>query len=181
VRLRIGDTVNVAGYDFRFWGVREVPGPNYLAARADIEVSSEGRTLETLRPEKRVYTASGNALTETGIDTGLFRDLYVSLGEPLGDGAWSVRIQYKPLVGWIWGGAILMAIGGGVAISDRRYRAAIREPGSGVGDPGSGVRIGAIRSRVQGRPQTRIPAPDFGSRIPDPDRHWRGYRSNRAG
>ena len=121
VRLRVGDTVNVAGYDFRFWGVREVRGPNYLAARADIEVSSEGRTLQTMRPEKRVYTASGNALTETAIETGLFRDLYLSLGEPLGGGAWSVRIQYKPLVGWIWGGAILMAIGGGVAISDRRY------------------------------------------------------------
>jgi cytochrome c-type biogenesis protein CcmF len=129
VRLGVGDTVDVAGYDFRFWGVQEVHGANYLAARADIEVSRGGRTLETLRPEKRVYTASGNALTETAIDTGLFRDLYLSLGEPLGDGAWSVRIQYKPLVGWIWGGAMLMAIGGGVALSDRRYRVASNRAG----------------------------------------------------
>ena len=78
-------------------------------------------------PEKRTYLASGNAMTETAIDTGLFRDLYISLGEPLPDGAWSVRVYYKPFVSWIWGGALLMAMGGGLAVSDRRYALAARK------------------------------------------------------
>jgi cytochrome c-type biogenesis protein CcmF len=78
-------------------------------------------------PEKRSYLASGNAMTETAIDTGLFRDLYVSLGEPVGGNAWSVRVYYKPFVSWIWAGAVLMAIGGGLALSDRRYALAARK------------------------------------------------------
>ena len=78
-------------------------------------------------PEKRNYTASGNVMTETAIDSGLFRDLYVSLGEPVGSGAWSVRVYYKPFVGWIWWGALLMALGGGLAVSDRRYALAARK------------------------------------------------------
>jgi cytochrome c-type biogenesis protein CcmF len=122
LRMDVGDAVNVAGYDFNFMGVKEVGGPNYLAAQANIEVSNRGRMLRTLHPEKRVYYASGNAMTETAIDSGVFRDLYVSLGEPLDAGSWRVRIQYKPFVGWIWTGAILMALGGGLAVSDRRYR-----------------------------------------------------------
>jgi len=121
LRMNVGDKVNVAGYDFWFTGVNEVNGPNYLAAQVTIEVSSKGRALRTLQPEKRVYYASGNAMTESAIDSGLFRDLYVSLGEPLEAGAWQVRIHHKPFVDWIWGGAILMALGGGLAISDRRY------------------------------------------------------------
>ena len=121
LRMQVGDTVDVAGYTFSFRGVTQVRGPNYLAARAAIDVFSQGRRLEPLRPEKRVYNVSRNVMTETAIDAGLFRDLYVSLGEPLGDGAWRVRIQYKPFVSWIWAGAILMAIGGGLAVSDRRY------------------------------------------------------------
>jgi cytochrome c-type biogenesis protein CcmF len=125
LRMNVGDSVNVAGYDFRFTGVKEVNGPNYVAARADIEVRNNGRMLPALHPEKRVYSASRNAMTETAIDAGLFRDLYLSLGEPLGGGSWSVRIQYKPFVGWIWGGAVLMALGGGLAVSDRRYARAI--------------------------------------------------------
>ena len=78
-------------------------------------------------PEKRNYTASGNVMTETAIDSGLFRDLYVSLGEAVGSGAWSVRVYYKPFVGWIWWGALLMALGGGLAVSDRRYALAARK------------------------------------------------------
>jgi cytochrome c-type biogenesis protein CcmF len=122
LRMDVGDVINVAGYDFGFMGVKEVSGPNYLAAQANIEVSNGGQKLRNLHPEKRVYYASGNAMTETAIDSGVFRDLYVSLGEPLDGRAWRVRVQYKPFVGWIWGGAILMAIGGGLAVSDRRYR-----------------------------------------------------------
>jgi cytochrome c-type biogenesis protein CcmF len=119
--MEVGSIVSAGGYDFQFNGVTPVVGANYRAARAEINVSKNGRFVEKLYPEKRNYTATGNVMTETAIDTGLFRDLYVSLGEPVSAGAWSVRIYYKPFVDWIWGGAILMAMGGGVALSDRRY------------------------------------------------------------
>jgi cytochrome c-type biogenesis protein CcmF len=127
VRMTPGDTVTVGGYIFRLNSVREVQGPNYVAARGEVEVIKNGESLEKMFPEKRSYLASGNAMTETAIDTGLFRDLYVSLGEPLNDGAWSVRVYYKPFVDWIWGGAVLMALGGGLALSDRRYMLAARK------------------------------------------------------
>ncbi|MGH9880163.1 MAG: cytochrome c-type biogenesis CcmF C-terminal domain-containing protein, partial [Pyrinomonadaceae bacterium] len=127
VRMNIGDTVAVGGYDFRLRSVNQIPGPNYVAARGEVEVSRKGEYIETMYPEKRSYLASGNAMTETAIDTGLFRDLYVSLGEPVGGNAWSVRVYYKPFVDWIWGGALLMAIGGGLALSDRRYALAARK------------------------------------------------------
>jgi cytochrome c-type biogenesis protein CcmF len=138
LRVDVGDTVNVAGYDFRFTGAKEIGGPNYLAARANVEVWNKGRWVRTLHPEKRVYNASLNSMTETAIDTGLFRDLYLSLGEPQDAGSWTMRIQYKPFVGWIWAGAILMAIGGGVAVSDRRYVHAVSRQPQGV--QGAGVR-----------------------------------------
>jgi cytochrome c-type biogenesis protein CcmF len=86
-------------------------------------------------PEKRNYTATGNVMTESAIDSGLTRDLYVSLGEPLNNGAWSVRVYYKPFVGWIWGGAVLMAIGGGLAVSDRRYALAARKEREAAAKP----------------------------------------------
>jgi cytochrome c-type biogenesis protein CcmF len=127
VRMNVGDTVDVGGYVFQFNGVTNVTGPNYQAARADIEVIKNGKSIRTMQPEKRVYNVSENAMTETAIDTGLFRDLYLSLGEPLGGGAWSVRVHYKPFVDWIWGGAVLMAVGGGLAVSDRRYALAARK------------------------------------------------------
>ena len=90
-----------------------------------------------LYPEKRTYAASGQTMTEAEIDTGLTRDLYVSLGEPVGDGAWGVRIYHKPFVDWIWGGCLLMAIGGFLAIGDRRYRArrAAAEASAALGAP----------------------------------------------
>jgi len=121
VRMEPGSTVNAGGYEFRFIGVSNAVGPNYQAARAEILVSRNGKEVERMYPEKRNYSASGNVMTETAIDSGLFRDLYVSLGEPVNAGAWSVRVYYKPFVGWIWGGALLMALGGGLALSDRRY------------------------------------------------------------
>ncbi len=127
VRMGVGDTVNAGGYEFRFNGVTQVAGPNYQAARAEIDVSKNGTLVRQMYPEKRSYTATGNVMTETAIDTGLTRDLYVSLGEPVSGGAWSVRVYYKPFVDWIWGGAILMAIGGGLAVSDRRYALAARK------------------------------------------------------
>ena len=128
VRMDVGDTVTVGGYDFKFNGTADVIGPNYQGARADIEVSRNGVFVRSMYPEKRSYNASGNAMTETAIDTGLFRDLYLSLGDPVGtNGAWSVRVHHKPFVDWIWGGAILMALGGGLAVSDRRYALAARK------------------------------------------------------
>ena len=121
VRMEPGSTVNAGGYEFRFIGVTRVPGPNYVADRAEILVSRNGQEFERMFPEKREYFSSPNKMTETAIDSGLFRDLYVSLGERVSSGAWSVRVYYKPFVGWIWGGALLMALGGGLALSDRRY------------------------------------------------------------
>ena len=127
VRMSTGDSVSVGGYDFRMNGIRDVAGPNYRAVRGEIEISRGGESLRTMYPEKRTYLASGNAMTETAIDTGIFRDLYISLGEPVGINAWSVRVHYKPFVSWIWGGALLMALGGGLAVSDRRYALAARK------------------------------------------------------
>jgi cytochrome c-type biogenesis protein CcmF len=121
VRMDVGDTVNAGGYSFRFNGVTRIAGPNYEAARAEVEISRNGNVVNKMYPEKRSYTAAGSVMTETAIDSGLFRDLYISLGEPVSGGAWSVRVYYKPFVSWIWGGAILMAMGGGLALSDRRY------------------------------------------------------------
>ena len=127
VRMDVGDTVNAGNYTFKLIGVTNAVGPNYQAARAEIEVSKNGVVTNRMFPEKRQYTATQNVMTETAIDTGLFRDLYLSLGEPVSGGAWSVRVYYKPFVDWIWGGALLMAMGGGLALSDRRYALAARK------------------------------------------------------
>jgi cytochrome c-type biogenesis protein CcmF len=125
VRMAVGDTVRLGGYEVRMLGLKEVAGPNYVAQRGDFELSKDGQALRLLHPEKRTYFSSPNPMTEAAIDTGLLRDIYVSLGEPLAESAgsaWSVRVYYKPFVMWIWGGALLMALGGALAAADRRYR-----------------------------------------------------------
>ncbi len=127
VRMNVGDTATVGGYVFRFDGVRQINGPNYVAARGEVQVSKGGEPLRTMYPEKRKYVSTEQTMTEADIATGFFKDLYVSLGEPVSGGAWSVSIFYKPFVDWIWGGAALMALGGVLAVSDRRYRVAARE------------------------------------------------------
>ena len=127
VKMQRGDVAQAGGYEFKFNGTTNITGPNYVAARAEVIVSRNGKEIERMYPEKRNYTARGDVMTETDIDSGLFRDLYVSLGEPVAEGAWSVRVYYKPFVGWIWGGALLMALGGGIAVSDRRYALAARK------------------------------------------------------
>ncbi|MDX1250917.1 MAG: heme lyase CcmF/NrfE family subunit [Gammaproteobacteria bacterium] len=128
VRMDIGDTTTVGAYAFRFDGVVDVDGPNYRASRGYIQVSKDGKEVQVMHPEKRIYHAQQQMpMTEAAIDTGLFRDLYVSLGEPVSNGAWSVRIYYKPFVDWIWGGTFFMALGGFVAMTDRRYRLASRK------------------------------------------------------
>jgi cytochrome c-type biogenesis protein CcmF len=128
VRMEIGDTVVVGGYTFRLLGVKDVPGPNYKASQGEIELSLDGHVLRFMRPEKRSYFSSSMPMTETAIDAGLTRDIYVSLGEPLPGGAWAVRVYYKPFVDWIWGGCLLMALGGIVASADRRYRLKVKFP-----------------------------------------------------
>jgi cytochrome c-type biogenesis protein CcmF len=124
VRMNVGDTVQAGGYEFRFDGVSEVPGPNYTAAQGRVVVTRNGKEVTVLTPEKRNYFSSAMPMTEAAIDTGVFGDLYVSLGEAIPDsnGAWAVRVYIKPFVVWIWGGCLLMAIGGVLAINDRRYR-----------------------------------------------------------
>ena len=124
LRMTPGDRVRIAGYDFTFRGTHDVPGPNYSAVRGEFEVRRAGsrNVLMVLEPEKRQYRASGMVMTEAAIDSGISRDLYVSLGEPVENGAWGVRVYHKPFVDWIWGGCFVMAIGGFVALSDRRYR-----------------------------------------------------------
>ncbi|HRI37224.1 MAG TPA: cytochrome c-type biogenesis CcmF C-terminal domain-containing protein, partial [Nitrospira sp.] len=126
VKMNVGETATIGDYTFRFDGAQDVVGPNYTAARGNFSVSRDGRETTVLNPEKRRYTAQNQIMTEAAIDAGLLRDLYVSLGEPLDDGAWSVRLYHKPFIDWIWGGCFIMALGGVLAISDRRYRIAWR-------------------------------------------------------
>jgi cytochrome c-type biogenesis protein CcmF len=126
VRMEPGDTVTVGGHEFKFLGVTEVQGPNYTAQRGQFEVSRGGSPSSTLRPEKRAYASSSMPMTNAAIDAGFTRDVYVSLGEPLEGQAWAVRVYYKPFVDWIWGGCLLMALGGVCAVSDRRYRLRVR-------------------------------------------------------
>ena len=123
VRMAPGDTLTLGAYVVRFDGVREQRGPNYVAARGTLDITRNGQPLTVLSPERRLYTASNTPMTETAIYRHFTRDLYVSLGEPLGPNAWSLRVYYKPFVGWIWGGCVLMALGGLLAVLDRRYRA----------------------------------------------------------
>ncbi|MGH7148266.1 MAG: heme lyase CcmF/NrfE family subunit, partial [Nitrospiraceae bacterium] len=126
LRMSVGETATLGGYTFRFDGTQQYKGPNYIAARGTIHVSQDGRDVTVLYPEKRRYTVQNQTMTEAAISPGLLRDLYVSLGEPLEDGAWSVRLYHKPFIDWIWGGCLIMAVGGVLAISDRRYRLAWR-------------------------------------------------------
>ena len=122
VRLRAGETASLAGYAFRLDEVSTVRGPNYVAARAQVSVTRAGKGVTTLYPERRVYTVQEQVMTEAAIAPGLTSDLYVSLGDPLDGGAWLIKLQHKPFVDWIWGGCLIMALGGLLAASDRRYR-----------------------------------------------------------
>ena len=124
VALAVGDSAAAGGYDFRMTSLEEVRGPNYVAIEADVVVSKDGEPVATLHPQKRLYNSGGNPMSEAGIDVGAARDLFAALGDDLGNGRWSVRIQYKPLIRFIWLGAILIALGGGIAAFDRRYRQA---------------------------------------------------------
>jgi cytochrome c-type biogenesis protein CcmF len=122
VALKPGQTVELGRHAFRLGPVERVQGPNYIADRGTVEVLEGDERVATLHPEKRSYASGGQVMTEAGIEPGIARDLYVALGEPLGGGAWAVRIHVKPFVRWIWVGALLMALGGFVTATDRRFR-----------------------------------------------------------
>lgn len=122
VRMQPGDVAHLAGFDFTFEGVSEIQGPNYTASRGVIRVVKQGVERTVLVTEKRIYTVQNMPMTEAGISPHIIHDVYASLGEPLADGAWSVRIYHKPMVEWIWFGCLMMALGGVLAISDKRYR-----------------------------------------------------------
>ena len=132
VRMNVGETATLGGYSFRFDGTQQVNGPNYVAARGTFQVSRDGQEVTMMYPEKRRYFVQNQTMTEAAISPGLLRDLYVSLGEPIEGGAWSVRLYHKPFIDWIWGGCLVMALGGVLAVSDRRYRLAWRRKEAAV-------------------------------------------------
>jgi cytochrome c-type biogenesis protein CcmF len=122
LRMVPGESVEVAGFTFELRELRNVQGPNFQALEGEIEIRKNGEYIGEIRPQKRTYLVQQSPMTEAGILASLSRDLFVALGDPLGDGAWSVRLQYKPMIRFIWLGALIMALGGLIAASDRRYQ-----------------------------------------------------------
>jgi cytochrome c-type biogenesis protein CcmF len=120
--VRPGESIALGRHVFKLERIEPVEGPNYRAARATVSVTRDGKPVTTLYPERRIYTVQEQVMTEAAIDPGLTGDLYVSLGDPLEGGAWLVKVQHKPFIDWIWGGCLVMALGGLLAASDRRYR-----------------------------------------------------------
>ena len=122
VRMEVGQTAEVGGYSIRLDAMNLVQGPNFTSVQGTLNLSRNGELVAVLRPERRIYTVSRTAMTEVAIDRSVMRDVYVALGEPVSETAWSVRLHHKPMVNWIWGGCLLMALGGLLAVTDRRYR-----------------------------------------------------------
>lgn len=124
VRMVPGESVLLGGYEFAFKGVEKRNGPNYIADVGVFDVYQSGQKIVHLEPEKRLYLVQQMPMTEAGIYSTVFRDLFIALGEPLDDGAWAVRVYIKPFVTWIWAGAVIMALGGLCSMCDKRYRMA---------------------------------------------------------
>jgi len=122
VKMDVHDKVEISGYQIEFNGIKHVEGPNYSAEQGQINVYKNDEFVTLLQPERRAYRVQTMGMTEAGIDAGLFRDVYVALGDPLEGDAWAIRVHYKPFIRWIWLGAIFMAIGGVFAMMDKRYR-----------------------------------------------------------
>ena len=122
LKMSPGEDYELAGYRFQFDELAQVQGPNYLAEEGRFSVHRPGRAALQLSPQKRRYLASGQIMTEAAIDAGLWRDIFIAMGEPIGEQAWAVRLHYKPFVRWIWGGAVLIALGGFLGVADSRYR-----------------------------------------------------------
>ncbi len=121
---RVGESFDVAGWQITLEDVRRVQGPNYNAIQGEMTVKRDGREMARLLPEKRVYTVSGMATTEAAISNGVLRDFYLVIGDPQAGGGWAVRTYIKPFANWIWAGALVMALGGALSLSDRRFRVA---------------------------------------------------------
>jgi cytochrome c-type biogenesis protein CcmF len=132
---RPGDRIEAGGYEFAFNGTRSVQGPNFVADEGEFELRHEGELIAVLKPQVRTYQVQQEPMTEAAIDANLLRDVFVALGEPLGDDAWSVRLRVKPLINLLWLGSSLMALGGLIAITDRRYRVAARQTNPAVAKP----------------------------------------------
>jgi cytochrome c-type biogenesis protein CcmF len=122
VAARVGQNWQLAGYEVSFRDLRQVDGPNFTADEGEFELRHDGEFVTTLRPQRRVYRVRTNPMTESAIDGGVFRDLFIALSDPVGDGAWAVHARYKPLVRFIWISCIVMALGGLLAATDSRYR-----------------------------------------------------------
>ena len=122
LRMTVGSSAQLGGYDFELRALNPLQGPNYQAMQGQFIVKQNGQAIAMMAPEKRLYDSSQMPMTEAAISVGLTRDLYISLGEQLNERDWSVRIHIKPFVDWIWGGCFVMALGGLLAITDRRYR-----------------------------------------------------------
>jgi cytochrome c-type biogenesis protein CcmF len=122
LRMAVGDVETLGAYRFELMSLGQQAGPNYLADQAVFEVRRDQELIAVLVPEKRRYFASGQIMTEAAIDARLWRDLYIALGEPIGEQAWAVRLQYKPMVRWLWLGALMIGLGALVTAFDRRYR-----------------------------------------------------------
>jgi Cytochrome c biogenesis factor len=122
ISLRPGETAEIQGYTFHFDSTKAVQGPNFDATQANFRITRNGKEIAKLQPQKRTYRVRTMPMTEAGIEVKWNRDLFVAMGEDIGNGAWSLRLQYKPMVRFIWLGALIMAIGGFIAITDRRYR-----------------------------------------------------------
>ena len=125
-KLKPGESLTLGSHRFQLEAIKMLNGPNYRAAQARVSVTRDGVPVAVMYPERRIYTVQEQTMTEAAIDTGLTRDLYVSLGDPLEGGAWLVKVQHKPFIDWIWGGCLIMALGGLLAASDRRYRLALQ-------------------------------------------------------
>ena len=141
VAMQPGDSTTVRGYKFTFVGVQDVRGPNYEAARGHLEVTRDGEAVADMYPEKRIYRVQRNPMTEAAIESRIYGDLYVQLGEVISGGTWLVRIWVKPFVSWIWFGCLLMGLGGMLAITDRRYRARVRDTGTEPVSSGASVSV----------------------------------------
>jgi cytochrome c-type biogenesis protein CcmF len=122
--MNVGDSFDLHGYNITLADVTKETGPNYFSTMATMTVAKGDKVVATVYPEKRVYPVAGMPTTEAGIDYGFTRDVYLVIGDPQDDGSWAVRSYYKPFANWIWGGALLMAIGGMISLADRRYRVA---------------------------------------------------------
>jgi cytochrome c-type biogenesis protein CcmF len=130
--LRPGESIEIGKYQYEMRELRDVRGPNYSAREAVIDIRRNGEFVAEVRPQKRQYLVQKSPMTEAGIDAGLTRDLFVALGDQIGQDTWSVRVQYKPMIRFIWLGCLVMALGGLIAASDRRYRmVAAESPASG--------------------------------------------------